>query len=77
MSSADVEKNPVPNEAKVGSADGYNATPDGEKDTSSADDALKLAGTHANQFDDKYNARLLRKIVSPTPIEPVEFWYTN
>lgn len=28
------------------------------------DDALKLVGTHAHQFDEKYYARLRRKIVS-------------
>ena len=31
---------------------------------SDGDDALKLAGTHAHQFDEKYYLRLRRKIVS-------------
>lgn len=30
---------------------------------SDGDDALKLAGTHAHQFDEQYNLRLRRKIV--------------
>lgn len=43
-----------------------------EKDNGSSqdgDDALKLAGTHAHQFDEKYFQRLRRKIVSfSTPV---------
>lgn len=37
-----------------------------EEDVSSSDgdDALKLAGTHAHHFDEKYYTRLRRKIVS-------------
>lgn len=37
-----------------------------EKDNSSqdGDDALKLAGSHAQQFDEKYYLRLRRKIAS-------------
>lgn len=33
-------------------------------ETEAGDDALKLAGTHAHHFDDKYYRRLRRKIVS-------------
>jgi len=32
--------------------------------SSDGDDALGLVGSHAHQFDEKYNARLRRKIVS-------------
>lgn len=32
--------------------------------SSDGDDALKLVGTHAHHFDEKYYARLRRKIVS-------------
>jgi MFS transporter, ACS family, allantoate permease len=32
--------------------------------SSDGDDALKLVGTHAHQFDEKYYLRLRRKIVS-------------
>lgn len=32
--------------------------------SSDGDDALKLAGTHAHHFDEKYYLRLRRKIVS-------------
>jgi len=32
-------------------------------DSSDGDDALKLAGTHAHQFDEQYYRRLRRKIV--------------
>lgn len=42
-----------------------------EKDELSSqdgDDALKLAGAHAHQFDEKYYLRLRRKIVSITLI---------
>lgn len=35
-----------------------------EAGTSDGDDALKLAGTHAHHFDEKYYLRLRRKIVS-------------
>jgi hypothetical protein len=39
---------------------------DVEKDVASADgdDALRLAGTHAHQFDEKYYLAVRRKIVS-------------
>lgn len=37
---------------------------EGDAVSSDADDALMLAGTHAHHFDEKYNQRLLRKIVS-------------
>lgn len=32
--------------------------------SSDGDDALKLAGTHAHSFDEKYYARVRRKVVS-------------
>lgn len=35
---------------------------DGEVSSSDGDDALKLAGTHAHHFDEKYYLRLRRKI---------------
>lgn len=46
-----------------------------EKDVASedGDDALRLAGTHAHQFDEKYYLALRRKIVSPPKTDiPVE-----
>jgi hypothetical protein len=41
-------------------------TADMEKDVASSDgdDALRLAGTHAHQFDEKYYLAVRRKIVS-------------
>lgn len=53
----------VDNEKEV--ATGIISLPDSQEDVSSSDgdDALKLAGTHAHNFDEKYYARLRRKIV--------------
>ena len=66
MSSVDVEKTLVPNEAEVKPTASTNTTPVDKDEVVSADtdDALKLAGTQVHQFDDKYYARLRRKIVS-------------
>lgn len=49
---------------------GKTATEVIEEDVSSSDgdDALKLAGTHAHHFDEKYMLRLRRKIVSPVTL---------
>jgi hypothetical protein len=67
MSTTDTEKNMMPNEAEVAPTISTNATLAGKEEISSADgdDALKLAGSHAYQFDDKYYTRLRWKIVSP------------
>lgn len=63
----DDEKNPriYGDEAKINA--NKTATEVIEEDISSSDgdDALKLAGTHAHHFDEKYMLRLRRKIVSP------------
>jgi hypothetical protein len=67
MSTIDTEKNTMPNEAEVGPRIGTSVTL-GDKDeviSTDGDDALKLAGAHAYQFDEKYFARLRWKIVSP------------
>ena len=37
---------------------------EGDIASSDGDDALKLVGTHAHEFDEKYYLRLRRKIVS-------------
>lgn len=60
--SPDDEKNSKLYEAEAGITD----VPVVEDDVSSSggDDALKLVGTCAHQFDDKYYRRLRRKIVS-------------
>lgn len=42
---------------------GMTAIVDEDVSSSDGDDALKLAGTHAHHFDEKYYARLRRKIV--------------
>lgn len=56
------EKNPNLYEAEAA----ISAMPVIEEDVGSVDgdDALKLAGTHAHQFDEKYYRRLRWKIVS-------------
>lgn len=59
MIAFDDEKNPYGAEAGVTA---MTAEEDGS--SSDGDDALKLAGTHAHHFDEQYNARLRRKIVS-------------
>jgi hypothetical protein len=56
------EKNPKLYEVEAG----ITAVPVVEEDigSSDGDDALRLAGTHAHQFDEEYYLRLRRKIVS-------------
>jgi ACS family allantoate permease-like MFS transporter len=65
MISIDDENNPKLYEAQA-SITAVTAMPVVEEDVGSldGDDALKLAGTHAHQFDEKYYLRLRRKIVS-------------
>lgn len=45
---------------------------EGENVSSDGDDALKLVGTHAHQFDEKYYLRLRRKIVSSLEWSPTD-----
>jgi ACS family allantoate permease-like MFS transporter len=65
----DEEKRPRIHDGKADIETGVASVVDDEKVLSSSDgdDALKLAGTHARHFDEKYNARLRRKIVSCLP----------
>lgn len=60
------EKTSKTHESKTDIETGVTSVVEDEKDLSSSDgdDALKLAGTHARHFDEKYYARLRRKIVS-------------
>lgn len=63
------DKSHSPQEAIIETSQDDTATV--EKDDGSSqdgDDALKLAGTHAHQFDEKYFQRLRRKIVSSVHI---------
>ena len=62
----DDEKNPRLYGAEAEAEVGINGMPvvDEDVDSSDGDDALKLAGTHAHHFDEKYYLRLRRKIVS-------------
>ena len=64
----DVEKAPVPNENEVvkSTFDQTAVSVHDKQEVSSTegDDALKLAGTHRHNFDEKYFNRLRWKIVS-------------
>lgn len=67
MSPIDVEKAGMPNETEVKPTFDANAIPvDNKEEVSSTegDDALKLAGTHHHDFDEKYFTRLPWRIVS-------------
>lgn len=46
---------------------------DDDTSSSDGDDALKLAGSHAHQFDEKYYSRLTRKIVSLSHLNEVPY----
>lgn len=46
------------------------STKDDASSVSDGDDALKLAGTHAHVFDEKYYTRLRRKIVCCLQLRP-------
>lgn len=53
-------------------------TKDDASSLSDGDDALKLAGTHAHTFDEKYYARLRRKIVCfAYAVELAKVWTDN
>lgn len=66
MSATDFEKSPASGEAEVQQLGRTDTAPTDEEKTTlvNGDDALKLAGAQASQFDEKYYARLRWKIVS-------------
>ena len=64
MIAIDDEKNPRLYEADTTVGRNETSVSEGEIVSSDGDDALKLVGAHAHQFDEKYYLRLRRKIVS-------------
>lgn len=60
----DDEKNPGYFEEKNQPHANASTIKDDDVSSADGDDALKLAGTHAEHFDDKYYLRVRRKIVS-------------